>query len=535
VTENPGTEHRPSYPVRVDAELEPRLSRGLWLVKWLLLLPHYVVLAFLWLAFVLLSVGAFFAILFTGRYPRALFDFNVGVLRWTWRVHYYGYLALGTDRYPPFTLADVPDYPARLHVPYPERLSRGLVLVKWWLLALPHYLILAVFVGGGVWLGTRGDSAGAWDDGWAFGGLVALLVFVAGVVLLFTGRYPRAVYDFVLGMDRWAFRVAAYAALMTDEYPPFRLDLGGADPGSVPSGPSPVAPAGPTAAARTADLPAPAGGPPHPHGHWSAGRVIALVVGAVLLITSTGFLIGGGGALWADRTQRDDGFVWSGTADFDSDRYALATGAIVLDTAGADWVVDEVLGTTRIEVTAADSGVEIFVGVARSGDAAAYLRGVGHHRLNGFGPLWDGPGMGPGMMEDFRGGRPDTLPADSDIWVARSSGEGTQVVDWRPEGGNWTVVVMRPDGRAGVAGEARVGATAPGLGAVGGGLLAVGGLLVVVGALLVALSVRRAQRGPGRPPATTPSTNEPAPRSPADVPAPRSAQPDDVPSQELPT
>ena len=243
------TESRNPYPVRVDASSDPSTSRWLWLVKWLLLIPHFILLAFLWVGFLAVSVVAFFAILFTGRYPRRLFDFNVGVLRWNWRVHYYGYGALGTDRYPPFTLAEVPDYPAHLDVPYPERLSRGLVLVKWWLLALPHYIVLSFFVGGGLWAGSRGTSEAGWNDGWMGGGLVGLLVLIAAIALLFTGRYPGSLYRFVLGMDRWSLRVAAYAGLMTDVYPPFRLDQGGTDPGSQPAEPTPPPPSGlPTAA-----------------------------------------------------------------------------------------------------------------------------------------------------------------------------------------------------------------------------------------------------------------------------------------------
>ena len=213
-----------TYPVHVNATLDRQMSRWLWLVKWLLAIPHFVVLFFLWIAFVAVSTVAFFAILFTGRYPRGMFEFNVGVLRWTWRVSYYTYDALGTDRYPPFTLDDVPDYPARLEVAYPERLSRGLVLVKWWLLALPQYLVVAVFSGG--W-----GSAAAGSHRWALsGGLIGLLVLIAAIVVLFSGSYPRGLHAFVMGLNRWVLRVIGYATLMTDAYPPFRLDMGGEEP-----------------------------------------------------------------------------------------------------------------------------------------------------------------------------------------------------------------------------------------------------------------------------------------------------------------
>jgi hypothetical protein len=203
----------PTEPVRVSARLDETLSRGLWLVKWLLLVPHALILAVLWPVAVVLTLVAAVAIVITGRYPRALFDFNVGVLRWSWRVGYYGYSALATDRYPPFTLART-DYPAELDIAYPERLSRWKAVLKPWLLAIPHYLVLAAFFGG--W------DAG--DPGVAFPGLLAVLVAVAAVVLLVRGRYPRDVFSLVVGINRWALRVAAYAGLLRDEYPPFRLD-----------------------------------------------------------------------------------------------------------------------------------------------------------------------------------------------------------------------------------------------------------------------------------------------------------------------
>jgi hypothetical protein len=228
-----------SYPVQVRARLDEPLSRWLWLVKWLLAIPHYIVLLFLWIAFVVVTVIAFFAILFTGRYPRRLFSFNLGVLRWSWRVAYYAYSALGTDRYPPFSLAEEPGYPATLDIAYPERLSRGLVLVKWWLLAIPQYIVVAMLSGGAY--STTVASGETWQADVFSGGLIGLLVFFAAIMLLFAGRYPRGLYDFVVGMNRWVMRVVAYATLMTDAYPPFRLDQGGAD--MPDSGPDDLAPA----------------------------------------------------------------------------------------------------------------------------------------------------------------------------------------------------------------------------------------------------------------------------------------------------
>lgn len=205
----------PPYPVRLTGQLDDGLSRWKWLLKWLFVLPHVVVLVFLWLAAAVLTIVAGVSVLATGSYPRSLFDFNVGVFRWTWRVEFYSFSALATDRYPPFSLQSDPSYPADLEIDYPEHLSRGLVLVKWWLLALPQYVVVAILAGG---------------FGVGRAGLITVLVLVAGVLLAATGRYPRELFELVVGLNRWCFRVLAYAALMRDEYPPFRLDLGGQEP-----------------------------------------------------------------------------------------------------------------------------------------------------------------------------------------------------------------------------------------------------------------------------------------------------------------
>ena len=241
------------YPARLFGELDPGLSRWMWLVKWFLAIPHFILLFFLWFAFAITTIVAGFAVLFTARYPRALFDFNVGVMRWNWRVAFYAYAAVGTDLYPPFTLKRTA-YPADFDVDYPERLSRGLVLVKWWLLSIPHLLLIAAFTNT-TWrwrADTNVDGTTYVQD--AGPSLLGLLVLIAAVILLFTGRYQRPLFDFILGIDRWIYRVLVYTALMRDEYPPFRLDQGPAEPVWPPE-------AGPPAAAPSASAP-PTGPPP---------------------------------------------------------------------------------------------------------------------------------------------------------------------------------------------------------------------------------------------------------------------------------
>jgi hypothetical protein len=201
------------YPVTLKGELSQPPSNALWLVKWLLIIPHLIVLCFLAVAFVILTIIAFFAILFTGRYPRGLFSFNVGVLRWGWRVSFYSYGVLGTDVYPPFTLESL-EYPADLQIEYPEKLKNWMVLVKWFL-AIPHYAILGALVGWGYNYAAHMEYP-CW-------GLLWVLLVIVAIVLLFTGKYHRDIFRLVMGIQRWSYRVIAYVGLMTDEYPHFRL------------------------------------------------------------------------------------------------------------------------------------------------------------------------------------------------------------------------------------------------------------------------------------------------------------------------
>lgn len=188
-----------NYPVVLEIDQPPEpMSRWLWIVKLILALPHLVMLGLLGVALVFVLLAAWVMILVTGRYPRSLFDFVVGVNRWSTRVSLY--LSLVTDRYPPFTTGEVADYPVRLHVEYPEQSSRLLALFRW-ILAIPHFVITGVL-----------------SD------LLWVVVLIAGVLLLFTGRFNLDLFRLIYGINRWTTRVNIYAQLMTDRYPPFSLD-----------------------------------------------------------------------------------------------------------------------------------------------------------------------------------------------------------------------------------------------------------------------------------------------------------------------
>jgi hypothetical protein len=465
-----------AYPVRVSASLDSRLSRGLWLVKWVLLIPHIIILAFLWVAFVVLSMVAFFAILFTGRYPRSIFDFNVGVLRWTWRVSYYSYGALATDRYPPFTLNEVPDYPAHVEIEHPQHLSRGLVLIKWWLLAIPHYLVIGVFVGGGLYAVSSTTPA---DHPWLLGGgLIGLLVLFAGVVLLFTGRYPRPIFDFVLGLNRWVLRVAAYAGLMTDEYPPFRLDMGGDEPQPGQFAVSP--PTGPTASTATQSRP------------WTAGRVVLLVLGSVVFLVSLGIGAGGTALAVADKGLRDDqGFFMSGTDTLTSNGYAITSESLKVRSGDVGFFIPErLIGKAKLSV-ASGGNQAIFVGIARSTDVQRYLGDVNRSVLVDYRSTG---GHGTPHYRLHAGGAPSTPPGRTDIWIASKVVSAKQSLVWPVESGDWTAVVMNADGSRIVHAEASAGATFPTLGWIAVIMLAVATALLLASVALMYGALRSHSR-----------------------------------------
>jgi uncharacterized protein DUF4389 len=476
------------YPVRVEAHRDESLSRGLWLVKWILLIPHYLALAVLWTGLVVLTLVAYLAVLFTGRYPEPIRAYDIGVLRWTWRVGYYGYQALGTDRYPPFTLADVPGYPARFRVDAGPPPPRWLPLVAW-LLAVPHLILLGALTGSTTWSFGSGDARADVPLS-----LVGAAVLVAGVALLFTGRYPAGLHDLLVGVARWGLRVTAYLTLLTGRYPPFRLDQGGNEPEPEPEPDIHAAPPG-AIATRSA-----------------TGSVVALIAGVLLLAPAAGLGVGGGLLLALDAGRDRDGYVTSPVLHLSSGTAAVT--AENLEIADPDrWtgtLTDA--GGLRVTVTS-PADRPLFVGVAPQADVDAWLAGTAHDELTG---VTDGTGR-----YDRQTGAVAAVPgpAAQPFWLASASGTGRAELQWDVVDGEYAVVVANADGSPGIAADARGAVQLPDLTALGGGLLTVGIVLGLIAIGLIVLGgVGLGRRHTEPPPGVEPPA--PAPRTPP-VPAGR--------------
>jgi hypothetical protein len=185
----------PDFPARVEIDYPSELNRWLPLVKWLLVIPHLFALFFVGIGAFFVLIWAFFAVLFTGRWPRGAFDYVEGTFRWAYRV--VAYMHLMVDPYPPFAMADDPNYPVRLHIDYPEHIDNWRPLVQW-LLAIPYLIVASVLY----WL-------------------TGILSIIAFFTILFTKQIPRGIFDLMVPGLRWNLRGNGYAYFVTDRYPPF--------------------------------------------------------------------------------------------------------------------------------------------------------------------------------------------------------------------------------------------------------------------------------------------------------------------------
>ncbi|MFI7602407.1 DUF4389 domain-containing protein [Actinoplanes sp. NPDC049681] len=469
------------YPLRVEARRDEPLSRWLWLVKWLLLIPHSLILAVLWVGFAVLTVVAYLAVLITGRYPHAIQAYNVGVLRWTWRVGYYGYQALGTDRYPPFTLADVPDYPARLRVDEPARPQRWLPLVAW-LFAIPHLALVGALTGAAT-LVFDSDTVGADVPI----GVVSAGVLIAGIGLLFAGRYPRGLYDLLVGIARWSLRVIAYLALLTP-YPPFRLDQGEREPDDAPDDPPIGAPARRNV----------------PEGSVAA-PVTALVAGVILLLPAVGAGMAGGALLAFDRARDRAGYVTSPLWQLSTATAAVTSEDITIENADV-WTRSLAdVGGMRIIADSA-SGEAVFVGIGRRADVDRWLAGTARDRIS------DVTGRTVSYRREAGAVRAVPAPGAQDFWLASVTGTSGAEVTWRVVDGDFAVVLANADGSTGVSADVRAAVQVPDLTGLGAGLLITGLVLGVLAVLLIVVggtALGRRHTGPPMPPAPPGGTSPP--------------------------
>jgi hypothetical protein len=296
-------------------------------------------------------------------------------------------------------------------------------------------------------------------------------------------------FDFVLGLDRWVARVAAYVLLMRDEYPPFRLDQGGAD--SVGVGDIPGPPAA-LLAGQTAPGELDIADPPR---RGSAARVVLIAMGVVVGIVAFALLAGGCALVAVDQTQRDeDGFLMSPTQDFASPTYAIVSESANIDSGGGERALDTFLGTVRIR---SESERPLFVGIAAAADVDRYLSEVERDVVD------DLDSDGDPEYARRRGGALPAPPGPQTFWAASSSGADEQTLEWDPEDGDWRAVLLHADASRGIAADMSIGAELDSVLWIGIGLLIVGALLAAGAALAITAGARR-----HRPPPASASPRE---------------------------
>lgn len=216
---------------------------------------------------------------------------------------------------------------------------------------------------------------------------------------------------------------------------------------------------------------------------WTPGRVAALAIGTLLALLALSLLGAAGTALWADRTQRDGGYVTTDLHSFSSSGRALATEETELGTGGLGWLYGPgLLGNVRIRVTPRSPGSKLFVGIARTADADRYLAGVDRTVISEF--FED-------KVERVDGGRARSKPGSQDFWVASATGTGTQTVRWEPSDGSWTVVVMNADARPVLDIDADLGARFAALPWIALGVLIAGAVFAAGGGLLITGALRK--------------------------------------------
>jgi hypothetical protein len=271
-------------------------------------------------------------------------------------------------------------------------------------------------------------------------------------------------FDLVVGLDRWVLRVAAYAGLMTDRYPPFRLDMGGAEPAAGVA----VTEAAPTEAAAAIGA-----------RRWTGGRVVLVVLGSLAAVFAFGLAVAGGTIAVLDHTQRDgDGYLMSPRKHLSTGTYALVSKSADL---GGDTSARDFFGTVRVRT---ESDRPVFVGIARSSAVATYLGDVRRAEVRDVSPWHVG-------YDVLAGGAPSAPPSSQKFWAASVTGSGEQVLDWKPSAGTWRLVVMNAAGSPRVAVDAGIGAKLDNLIWIGVALLIAALIFAFIAAVLIHLGVRR--------------------------------------------